>query len=40
MVVGGQLIAEAVAGTPEVLHEGQGGLMDVNIDPAYAENGR
>ncbi len=25
-------------GTPKVLHEGQGGLMDVNTDPAYPEN--
>lgn len=39
MVVGGTLLAEAVKGTPEVLNEGQGGLMDVNIDPQYASNG-
>jgi glucose/arabinose dehydrogenase len=39
MIVDGQLVADPVSGTPEVLHEGQGGLMDVNIDPAYAENG-
>ena len=39
MVVGGKLLAEAVQGTPEVLNEGQGGLLDVNIDPRYAENG-
>jgi len=38
MVVKGNLIQEPVAGTPEVLHEGQGGLMDVNIDPGYEEN--
>jgi aldose sugar dehydrogenase len=31
--------AEPVAGTPEVLNEGQGGLMDVAVDPAYGENG-
>jgi glucose/arabinose dehydrogenase len=39
MVVGGKLLAEAVKGTPEVLNEGQGGLMDVNIDPEYHKNG-
>jgi len=39
MVVGGKLLEDPVSGTPEVLHEGQGGLMDVNIDPAYASNG-
>lgn len=32
--------AEApVAGTPEVVAEGQGGLLDVTVDPAYAQNG-
>ncbi len=30
---------EPVSGTPKVLHEGQGGLMDVAVDPNYAENG-
>jgi glucose/arabinose dehydrogenase/cytochrome c5 len=39
MIIDGQLVAEPVSGTPEVLHEGQGGLMDVNIDPAYSSNG-
>ena len=39
MVVGGELLTEAVQGSPEVLNEGQGGLMDVNIDPQYRENG-
>lgn len=39
MVIDGKLLPEAVSGTPEVLHEGQGGLMDVNIDPNYGENG-
>lgn len=28
-----------VSGTPEVLHEGQGGLMDVAVDPNYKNNG-
>lgn len=39
MVAGGELLDEAVTGIPAVLHEGQGGLMDVNIDPRYRENG-
>ncbi len=39
VVVKGKLIDKAVEGTPEVLHEGQGGLMDVNIDPDYLGNG-
>ena len=30
---------EPVKGTPEVLHAGQGGLLDVAIDPDYANNG-
>jgi glucose/arabinose dehydrogenase len=39
MVVNGKLVEQPVSGTPEVLHEGQGGLMDVNIHPNYAQNG-
>ncbi|GMV91488.1 MAG: hypothetical protein AMXMBFR82_12660 [Candidatus Hydrogenedentota bacterium] len=35
----GKLETEPVQGTPEVLHEGQGGLMDVAVDPKYGENG-
>ena len=35
----GEMLEKAVAGTPKVIHEGQGGLMDVNIDPNYLENG-
>ena len=38
MVVGHQLPDGPVSGTPEVLNEGQGGLMDVNIDPDYQSN--
>jgi len=38
MVVDGTLLDEPVRGIPEVLHEGQGGLLDVNIDPNYAYN--
>ncbi len=39
MVVDGQLLPEPVAGIPEVVAEGQGGLMDVNIDLQYSSNG-
>ncbi len=39
LVQHGELQAEPVAGTPEVLHEGQGGLLDVAVDPNYASNG-
>jgi glucose/arabinose dehydrogenase len=39
MVINGELQAEPIEGTPEVLNEGQGGLMDVNIDPQYEQNG-
>jgi glucose/arabinose dehydrogenase len=35
----GVLDPTPVQGTPEVVHEGQGGLMDVAIDPDYASNG-
>jgi len=39
MVVDDRLVEEPVTGTPEVLHEGQGGLLDVNIDNDYGKNG-
>ncbi len=39
IVRNGKLEKKAVSGTPEVLHEGQGGLMDVAVDPDYANNG-
>ncbi len=39
IVRNGKLQSEPVAGTPEVLHEGQGGLMDVAVDPEYSDNG-
>lgn len=39
VVVKGELMDKPVKGTPEVLHEGQGGLMDVNTDPSYSHNG-
>lgn len=34
----GNLLPDAVAGVPEVLVGGQGGLLDVVPDPAFAEN--
>lgn len=39
VVENGVLQKEPVANTPKVLSEGQGGLLDVAIDPDYAENG-
>lgn len=35
----GKLAETPVQNTPEVLHRGQGGLMDVAVDPEYAKNG-
>lgn len=39
VVKNGRLQPEAIKNTPEVLHEGQGGLLDVAVDPEYDENG-
>lgn len=39
IVKNGKLQAEPVKNTPAVLHEGQGGLLDVAIDPEYSRNG-
>ncbi len=39
VVVNGKLVVNPVSGTPLVLAEGQGGLMDVNIDRSYRQNG-
>lgn len=39
LVVEGRLQPEPIGNTPQVLHEGQGGLLDVAIDPQFAENG-
>ncbi|MBT3601526.1 MAG: c-type cytochrome [Candidatus Latescibacteria bacterium] len=39
IVKDGKLLPEPVSGTPKVLHSGQGGLLDVAIDPNYAQNG-
>ena len=37
MIVNGKLLPEPVKGTPPVLDMGQGGLMEVAIDPDYAK---
>ena len=39
IVENGRLRPEPVAGTPHVLDRGQGGLLDVTVDPDYDENG-
>ncbi len=39
IVKNGKLQPEAVKNTPKVLHEGQGGLMDVAVDPDFKNNG-
>ncbi len=39
VVKNGKLLDEPVKNTPEVLHQGQGGLMEVAIDPDYENNG-
>lgn len=39
VIVQGKLMKDAVKGTPEVLNEGQGGLMDVNVDREFNQNG-
>ncbi len=38
-LLAGQLLEETVQGLPSVVHEGQGGLLDIAADPEYAENG-
>lgn len=39
MVKDGKMMQKPVEGIPVVLNEGQGGLLDVAIDPDYAANG-
>jgi glucose/arabinose dehydrogenase len=39
IVNNGILQNDPVKGIPPVLHEGQGGLMDVAVDPEYSKNG-
>ena len=38
-LLAGQLLDEPVRDLPQVVHEGQGGLLDIAIDPEYSENG-
>lgn len=35
----GKMLQSPVSGTPEVLFGGQGGLLDVAVDPDYSKNG-
>ena len=39
VVIKGKLQPEPVKNIPKVLNEGQGGLMDVAVDPDYSQNG-
>ncbi len=39
IIENGKLLPKAVAGLPEVVEHGQGGLLDVQLHPNYAENG-
>jgi aldose sugar dehydrogenase len=39
LVVDGRLDPKPIEGTPDVLFQGQGGLLDVTIDPKISENG-
>lgn len=39
LIRSGQLIEQAIGGVPEVRAQSQGGLLDLELDPNYAENG-
>lgn len=39
IVKDGVLLPDSVKNTPPVIHAGQGGMLDVAVDPDYAENG-
>jgi glucose/arabinose dehydrogenase len=39
LLIDGTLRPDSVTGTPEVLYDGQGGLLDVAVDPNYDDNG-
>lgn len=39
LIVDGKLLEDPVAGTPDVWNHGQGGLLDVAVDPDYATPG-
>lgn len=38
IIKNGKLLSEKVAGLPELRAQGQGGLLDVVVDPSYAQN--
>jgi glucose/arabinose dehydrogenase len=38
IISNGKLLSEKVVGLPELRAEGQGGLLDVTVDPNYAQN--
>ena len=38
LIRNGKLVGQAVAGVPESLYGGQGGLMDIALHPDYAQN--
>ena len=38
IISNGELLSEKVAGLPELRAQGQGGLLDVAVDPNYAQN--
>ncbi len=40
LVRGGRLLPDPVDGIPEVYASGQGGLLDLGLDPGFEENGR
>ncbi len=40
LVKDGRLLADPVAGVPDVFADGQGGLLDVSLHPRYAETSR
>jgi len=39
VIAGGKLLPEAVSGTPAVWERQDGGLLDIEVHPRYAENG-
>lgn len=39
IIENGKLSPKAIQGTPKVLYSGQGGLLDVAVDPEYDKNG-
>ncbi|MGI8906790.1 MAG: PQQ-dependent sugar dehydrogenase [Candidatus Sumerlaeaceae bacterium] len=39
IITDGKLLPEPVSGTPKAWENGQGGMMDVAVDPDYAKNG-